>query len=118
MQFVERLVGDVTILDVSGRIMFADGVEGFRAALGPIIERTGVRLVLNMAEVPLIDSAGIGELVRAHTSLSRGGGGLRLLRLTRRVYEALSITRLLTVIEAFDSEDEAVESFRHGTPRD
>jgi anti-sigma B factor antagonist len=111
MQITERQIGSVTILDVSGRIMFADGEEEFHAHIKPIVESGGVNVLLNMALVPLIDSAGIGEVVRSYAGLKRRGGALKLLNLSRRVHEALTITKLLTVLEAFDSETEAIESF-------
>lgn len=113
MQIAERQVGSVTILDVSGPIMNADGEEEFHARIKPIVESGGVNLLLNMAAVPLVDSAGIGDIVRSYAGLKRRGGALKLLNLSRRVREALTITRLLTVLEAFDSEAEAIQSFSH-----
>jgi anti-anti-sigma factor len=111
MQITERQIGSVTILDVSGRIMFADGEEEFHNRIKPIVESGGVNLLLNMAAVPLIDSAGIGEIVRSYVGLKRRGGALKLFNLSRRVHEALTITNLLTVLEAFDSETAAIQSF-------
>ncbi len=69
------------------------------------------KVVLNLAEVPYIDSAGLGEIVRTYTTVSRQGGSLKLLHLTKRITDLLSITKLLTVFETFDSENEAVQSF-------
>jgi anti-sigma B factor antagonist len=112
MKLTVRQAGDVTILDLSGRILFADGEEDFRAGLRPILESGQVNLLLNMIDVPFVDSAGIGEIVRAHATVKRQGGSLKLMNLGRRVHEALAITQMLTVIEAFDSEEEAIESFR------
>lgn len=112
MKLTERRAGDVTILDLSGRILFADGEEEFRLALRPVIESGQIDLLLNMSDVPFVDSAGIGEIVRAYTTVTRRGGSLKLMNLPRRVHEALTITKLLTVIEAFDSEEEALAGFR------
>ena len=67
--------------------------------------------MLNLADVPYIDSAGLGEIVRTYTTVSRQGGSLKLLNLTKRITDLLSITKLLTVFETFDSENEAVQSF-------
>ena len=61
--------------------------------------------------MPYIDSAGLGEVVRTYTTVSRQGGSLKLLNLTKRITDLLSITKLLTVFETFDSENEAVQSF-------
>jgi anti-sigma B factor antagonist len=69
------------------------------------------KLLLNLESVPYIDSAGLGEVVRTYTTVSRQGGSLKLLNLTKRITDLLSITKLLTVFETFDSENEAVRSF-------
>lgn len=111
MKISEREAGDITILDVEGRIMFGDGEESFRDAVTRTIESGRVKLVINMAGVPYIDSAGISQLVRTFVTSSRKGGGMKLLHLTNRVRELLNITRLLTVWPAFESEEAAVGSF-------
>jgi anti-sigma B factor antagonist len=67
--------------------------------------------VLNLAQVPYIDSAGLGEVVRTFTTVSRQGGSLKLLNLTKRITDLLAITKLLTVFDTYDSEQEAVQSF-------
>ena len=69
------------------------------------------KIVLNLAEVPYIDSAGLGEIVRTFTTVSRQGGSLKLLNLTKRITDLLAITKLLTVFDTYDSENEAVQSF-------
>lgn len=111
MKISEREAGDITILDIEGRIMFGDGEERFRDAVTRLIESGRVKLVLNMALVPYIDSAGISQLVRTFVTAGNRGGRMKLLHLTKRVRELLNITRLLTVFEAFESEEEAVGSF-------
>jgi len=68
-------------------------------------------LLLNLDGVPYIDSAGLGEMVRSYTTVSRQGGKLKLLNLTKRIEDLLSITKLLTVFETFDSEAEAIQSY-------
>lgn len=111
MKISEREAGDITILDIEGRIMFGDGEENFREAVTRMIDAGRVKLVLNLAEVPYIDSAGISQLVRTFVTAGKMGGRMKLLHLTKRVRELLNITRLLTVWEAYDSEEEAVASF-------
>ena len=69
------------------------------------------KVILNLAQVPYIDSAGLGEIVRTYTTVSRQGGSLKLLNLTKRITDLLSITKLLTVFETFDSEPDAIKSF-------
>lgn len=111
MKTTERQAGDITIVDVQGRIMFGDGEEEFRDAVNRAIEAGRVTLVINMAEVPYVDSAGLSQLVRTFVAAGKRGGRMKLLNLTRRVRDLLTISRLLTVIEAFESEEEAVASF-------
>jgi anti-sigma B factor antagonist len=69
------------------------------------------KIVLNLADVPYIDSAGLGEIVRTYTTVSRQGGSLKLLNLTKRITDLLAITKLLTVFETFDAESDAIKSF-------
>ncbi len=111
MKTTERQAGDITIVDVQGRIMFGDGEEQFRDAGTRAIESGRVKLVINMAGVPFVDSAGLSQLVRIFVTAGKRGGQMKLLNLTRRVQDLLTITKLVTVIEAFDSEEEAVASF-------
>jgi anti-sigma B factor antagonist len=68
-------------------------------------------MLLNLADVPYIDSAGLGEIVRTYTTVSRQGGQLKLVNLTKRITDLLMITKLLTVFETFDNEQEALKSF-------
>jgi anti-sigma B factor antagonist len=111
MNIVERLVGDVTIIDLQGKIMIGEGDEALRDAVNKAIDSGKNKLVLNLAEVPYVDSAGLGELVRCYSTVNKKGGKLKLLNLTKKIQDLLAITKLLTVFETFDSEDEAVKSF-------
>jgi anti-sigma B factor antagonist len=111
MQIDERAVGDVMVLDLKGRITLGEGDELLKDKVNSLINQGQKKLVLNLADVPYIDSAGLGEIVRTYTTVSRQGGSLKLLNLTKRITDLLSITKLLTVFETFDSEAEAVKSF-------
>ena len=111
MQIQERAVGDVVVLDLKGKVTLGDGDELLREAVNRLAEKGQKKVVLNLAEVPYIDSVGLGEIVRTYTTVSRQGGSLKLLNLTKRITDLLSITKLLTVFETFDSESEAVQSF-------
>ena len=115
MKITERRSGDITILDGQGRIMFGDGEEEFRDAVSRAIEAGQVKLVINMADVSHVDSTGISQIVRTFVTAGKRGGQMKLLGLTKRVRELLNITRLLTVIEAFESEAEAIASFGEGS---
>jgi anti-sigma B factor antagonist len=111
MQIAERTVGGVVVIDMKGKITLGDGDELLRDKVNSLVNQGYKKLVLNLADVPYIDSAGLGEIVRTYTTVSRQGGALKLLNLTKRISDLLAITKLLTVFETFDSEAEAVQSF-------
>jgi anti-sigma B factor antagonist len=111
MQIEERMVGDVVLLDLKGKITLGEGDELLKDKVNSLVNQGHKKIVLNLADVPYIDSAGLGEVVRTYTTVSRQGGSLKLLNLTKRITDLLSITKLLTVFETFDSENEAVRSF-------
>jgi anti-sigma B factor antagonist len=111
MQISERSIGDVMVLDLKGKITLGEGDELLKDKVNSLINQGQRKIVLNLGEVPYLDSAGLGEVVRAYTTVSREGGSLKLLNLTKRITDLLSITKLLTVFETFDSESDAVRSF-------
>ena len=111
MQIEERVVNNVTILDLKGKITLGEGDEVLKDKINSLIQQDRKRILLNLGEVPYIDSAGLGEIVRTYTTVSRQGGKLKLLNLTKRIQDLLAITKLLTVFETYDSEPEAVKSF-------
>jgi anti-sigma B factor antagonist len=111
MQIEERAVGDVVVLDLKGKITLGEGDELLKDKVNSLVNQGHKKVILNLAQVPYIDSAGLGEVVRTYTTVSRQGGSLKLLNLTKRITDLLSITKLLTVFETFDSENEAVRSF-------
>ncbi len=111
MLIEERAVGDVVILDLKGKITLGEGDELLKDKVNSLVNQAHKKIILNLAEVPYVDSAGLGEVVRTYTTVSRQGGSLKLLNLTKRITDLLSITKLLTVFETFDSENDAVKSF-------
>ena len=111
MQIDERTMGDVVVLDLKGRVMLGEGDEVLKDKVNGLLNQGKKKIVLNLAEVPYIDSAGLGEVVRTFTTVSRQGGQLKLLNLTKRITDLLAITKLLTVFDTYDSENEAVQSF-------
>ena len=112
MDIVERTVNDVTILDLKGKMTLGEGDELLKDKINSLLAAGRKKLLLNLEGVPYIDSAGLGEVVRTYTTVSRQGGSLKLLNLTKRIEDLLSITKLLTVFETFDSETEAVQSYK------
>lgn len=111
MQIEERVVGGVTILDLKGKMTLGEGDELLKDKINSLIQQDRKQLVLNLAAVPYIDSAGLGEIVRTYTTVSRQGGRLKLLNLTKRITDLLAITKLLTVFETYESEADALKSF-------
>ena len=111
MQIDERVVNGVTILDLKGKITLGEGDEALRDRISHLLQTGSKKLLLNLEGVPYIDSAGLGEVVRTYTTVSRQGGQLKLVNLTKRITDLLMITKLLTVFETFDTEPEALKSF-------
>ena len=112
MQIEERSAGDVIILDLKGKMTLGEGDEALKDKINSLLASGKKKLLLNLEAVPYIDSAGLGEVVRTYTTVSRQGGSLKLLNLTKRIEDLLSITKLLTVFDTFDSEAEAVKSYK------
>src|SRR6476646_3699485 len=106
-----RLVGGVTIVDLSGRIVLGDGSAGLRDLVRDLASEGTKKILLNLHDVDYIDSSGLGELVCAFTSMRNKGGELELLNLTKRVRSLLQITKLLTVFDVTDDESTSVKSF-------
>ena len=104
MEIAERTVSDVTVLDLKGKMTLGEGDELLKDKINSLLASGKKKLVLNLEGVPYIDSAGLGEIVRTYTTVSRQGGSLKLLNLTKRIEDLLSITKLLTVFETFDTE--------------
>jgi anti-sigma B factor antagonist len=111
MEIAERTVGDVTVLDLKGKMTLGEGDELLKDKINSLLAASKKKLLLNLEGVPYIDSAGLGEIVRTFTTVSRSGGSLKLLNLTKRIEDLLAITKLLTVFETFDTEADAIKSF-------
>jgi anti-sigma B factor antagonist len=110
MQTVTRQVGEVMILDVSGRITLGEGNVMLREIVRDLAEKGNNKIVLNLAEVSYIDSSGVGELVKALTTIRHKGGSLKLANLNQRVHDLLQMTRLSTVFEIEKDEASALKS--------
>ena len=110
MDIHTRTIGDVHILDISGKIILGRGTMIVRNTIKDLLHSGVKKIVLNLAEVNHIDSSGVGELVSAFTSVAKEGGRLELLNLTIKVKEILAITKLLTVFQVYDNEQEALSA--------
>ena len=107
----ERRIGDVTILDLHGRLVFDEGDVSCVERIDRLIREQRIQIVVNLQDVSYIDSAGVGALVSKYVTLRKRGGDLKLLCLSERVRRVISIAQLLGVFESFESEDLAVRSF-------
>ena len=106
-----RQVGEVAIVDLSGRISLGEGSALLRKTVRDLVEAGQTRILLNLGDVNYIDSSGIGELVSAFTAVRKEGGELKLLNLTKKVHDLLQITKLYTVFDIKDDEATAIKAF-------
>jgi anti-sigma B factor antagonist len=112
----ERPIGDVTVLDVVGRLTMDEAAEHLKDKINSLISQQRTHIVVNLAHVPYIDSRGLGQLVASYGSVAKSGGAMKLLNLNSQNHDLLSITRLAMLFETFDSETEAIQSFQRVAP--
>ena len=112
LEVTERQAGDVTILDMSGAVRMGEGSIELRNAIRGLVDAGKKKILLNLAGVGYIDSSGIGELVSSYTAINKDGGQLKLLNLTQKLRDLLTITKLLTVFDVYETEPEALNSFK------
>jgi anti-sigma B factor antagonist len=111
MNISQRIVGNVALIDLSGRVTLGEGTETLRDKINSLLNQGHRNLILNLSGVDYVDSAGLGEIVSSYATVRRNGGSLKLVGLTSRIRDLLSITKLLTVFDTFDAEQDAVRSF-------
>ncbi|HQZ82724.1 MAG TPA: STAS domain-containing protein [Pyrinomonadaceae bacterium] len=107
----ERQAGDVTILDLNGKVTIGEGSVALRTAIRRVLGEGKSKILLNLGGVGYIDSSGIGELVSSFTAVNKEGGTLKLLNLTQKIQDLLAITKLLTVFDVYEDEAEALASY-------
>lgn len=112
MNIATRSVNNVSILDLGGKITIGESCVELRNRIRELLKSGSKNILLNLGEVSYMDSSGIGELVSAYTSVTNQGGQLKLLNLTKKLHELLAITKLLTVFESYENENQALQSFR------
>jgi anti-sigma B factor antagonist len=115
MQITERSVGAVTVLDLDGKLVSGGDLQRLKDKVNSLVFQNRKQLIFDLGKVAQIDSSGLGELVTCLTTATRAGGNIKLLNVTKRNQDLLSITRLATVFDTFDSEAEAVRSFGAAT---
>jgi anti-sigma B factor antagonist len=108
----ERQAGDVTILDMDGKVTIGEGSVALRTAIRRLIGEGKKKILLNLSGVGYVDSSGIGELVSSFTTVNKEGGQLKLLNLTQKIQDLLAITKLLTVFDTFENEGDALSSYK------
>ncbi len=111
MKLVTRLIDGVEVVKISGRIELGEGSAAVREVVRDLLAKGRKKILLNLADVDYIDSAGLGSLVSAFTSVRNEGGELKLVYLTKKVQDLLQMTKLYTVFDIFDDETAALKSF-------
>jgi anti-sigma B factor antagonist len=111
MTIAERRVGNVTILELHGRLLYNEGDLPLRTRVTDLVDAGQIRIVVDLQDVSTMDSCGVGELVARLVSVRQHGGDIKLLHLTDRTHKVMQISRLLSVFRIFESEAEAVASF-------
>jgi anti-sigma B factor antagonist len=111
MDIKERVVNGVSVLDLSGKIVLGEGDGQIRDRIKDLLADGQKKILLNLAEVNYIDSAGLGALISSYTTAKREGAQLKLVSLTKRIQDLLAITKLITVFETYETETEAIASF-------
>ena len=111
MRIDKRTKGNVTILDLEGKITIGKGDVALREAVQQALAEGANKLLIHLEKVSTIDSSGVGELVSAFTTVTNRGGKLKLVNLPPKVNDILQITQLITVFEVYDNEDEALATF-------
>ena len=106
-----RQVGDVNVIEVVGRITIGEGSSTLQKVVRDLVDRKQMKILLNLGEVAYIDSSGIGELVSAYSTVTKGGGQFKLSNLTKRVKDLLKISRHDMLFDIHEEEATAVQSF-------
>jgi anti-sigma B factor antagonist len=112
LKITERQIGTVTVLDLAGQLTIDQDAERLKDKINSLILQQRTEVVLNLADVPYIDSGGLGQLAACYSSLMKMSGGLKLLHVNKKNHDLLSITRLVTLFDTFESEAAAVQGFR------
>ncbi len=112
LNLTERQAGDITILDMDGKVTIGEGSVALRNTIRRLLGEGKKKIVLNLSGVGYVDSSGIGEFVSSFTAVNKEEGSLKLLNLTQKIQDLLAITKLLTVFDVYDSEADALSSFK------
>jgi anti-sigma B factor antagonist len=111
MKLSVRKAKDIAVIDVDGKIVLGDGDVEIKEAVDGLLQKGNIKIILNLAKVPYLDSAGLGEIMRCFTALRKEGGDFKLLSPNQRIIDLLGITKLFNVFDIYDSEPSAIKSF-------
>jgi anti-sigma B factor antagonist len=109
----ERQVGDVTVLDLKGRVRVGGATVSLHRAFRSLVQEEKVLILLNLAGVTHIDSSGLGELISSHITVFNKGGEIKLVQLTETLRELMTVTKLLTIFDVYENEADALISFEN-----
>jgi anti-anti-sigma factor len=111
MKLSVRKAKDIVVIDLEGKIVLGEGDVEIKQAVDGLLQKGNKSIILNLAKVPYLDSAGLGEIMRCFTALRRDGGNFKLMSPNQRIIDLLSITKLLNVFDIYDNESSAIKSF-------
>jgi anti-sigma B factor antagonist len=111
LRITSRQVGEAVVIEMSGRIKVGEGNLLLREMVGNLAESGKKNLVLNLGEVTYMDSSGLGELVKTHTTIRNLKGEVKLVNLSKRVEELLQMTKLSSIFDIYQDEASAIGSF-------
>ena len=111
MKLSSRLVDEVTVIDIEGKILLGEGDVLVKLTIDEFLAQGRRKFLLNLAKVPYIDSAGLGEIIRCFTAIRKAGGALKLLSPNAKVVDLLSVTKLVNVFDWYNEESGALGSF-------
>ncbi len=114
MKIEKKVIEDIMILEVKGKIIIGEGVDELRSAINSIVEEGFKKVILALGNVPYIDSTGLGEIVRSYTTVKKAGGEIIVYGLTNKVKDHLSVTKLIHVFSFSDTFESAIEEFKTG----
>lgn len=111
MELIRRDTRGVAVLDLVGRLTSTDGAGLLKSAVDTLRLNGHTNIVLNLSKLAYMDSSGLGEIIACYSTTLKGGRPVKLANLTFRVQDLLTITKLITVFDTYDTEQEAIDSF-------
>jgi anti-sigma B factor antagonist len=111
MKLSTRKVGGVVVVDIEGKILLGEGDVDIKQTVDGLLKQGQKNVLLNMAKVPYVDSAGLGAIIRCFTAIRKSGGNLKLLAPNQRLIDLLNITKLVNVFDWYNDEPSALTSF-------